>query len=70
MPLIFEIYEKYTRRVIEEDKFSAENGSKFIKTLKSFPALKDYYELSHYMGLLNIKLLENLDSEDKKRSRQ
>ena len=31
--------------------------------------MKDYYELSHYMGLLNIKLLETLDEEDRKKTK-
>lgn len=61
IPLIFEIYEKFSQRAIEEEKFTMERGGKIIKILKSFSGLKDYYELSHYMGLLNIKLLENVE---------
>jgi hypothetical protein len=67
LPLIFEIYEKFAQRAIEEEKCSIEKGNKYLKIFKAFPALKEYYELSHYMGLLNIKLLETLDEEEKKR---
>lgn len=67
--LIFEIYYKYSLNIIEDDGFTVEKGNNLIKILRSFVKIKDYYELSHIMGLTHIKILEIITEEDKRRVR-